>query len=74
MGDHLWWNGIVDAPNNVVNDSAASRNSVVGTALSFAASIGTSTKDLRRVSNQVPPAGWVSLAGIDMMNRLGEAN
>ena len=42
---------------------------MVGTALSFAASIGTSTKDLRRVSNQVPPAGWVSLAGIDMMRR-----
>lgn len=66
--DTYWkYEDIIDVPNKVVSDSAASRNSVVGTALSLAASTGTSTKDLRRVSNQVPPAGCVSLAGIDMM-------
>ena len=44
-------------PNNVVSDSAASRNSLVGMALSLLLSTGTSTKDLWMVSNQVPPVG-----------------
>ena len=46
-----------DIPNNVVKLSAASRNSVVDIALSLLLSMGTSTKDFLRVSNQVPPAG-----------------
>lgn len=40
-------------PNKVVNDSAASRNSVVEIPLSLAASTGTSAKDFWIVSNQV---------------------
>jgi len=47
----------------VVSDSAASRKAVVGIALSLLASTGTSTKDRRRVSNQVPPAGKEELDG-----------
>lgn len=43
----------VNLPNKVVRDSAASRDSVVETPLSLAASIGTSTKDFLMVSNQV---------------------
>lgn len=43
----------VSLPNKVVNDSAASRNSVVEMPLSLAASIGTSAKDFWIVSNQV---------------------
>ena len=53
-------------PKSVVNDSAASRKSEVGIALSFWASIGTSMKDLWRVSNQVPPAGYAAFDGIAM--------
>lgn len=41
----------------MVNDSAASRKSEVGIALSLALSMGTSTKDFLSVSNQVPPGG-----------------
>jgi len=44
-------------PNKVVNDSAASRNSVVETALSFSLLTGTSVKDLLTVSRKVPPGG-----------------
>lgn len=44
-------------PNNVVNDSAASRNSVVAIALSFSLSTGTSVKDFFNVSRKVPPGG-----------------
>jgi hypothetical protein len=44
-------------PKIVVRDSAASRNSAVEMALSFSASMGTSTKDFLRVSTKVPPAG-----------------
>ena len=40
-------------PNKVVNDSAASRNSVVEIPLSLAAPTGTSAKDFWIVSNQV---------------------
>lgn len=47
-------------PNIVVNDSAASRNSVVEMALSFSASTGTSTKDFRNVSRRVPPGGMTT--------------
>ena len=47
----------LDEPKSVVRDSAASRKSLVGMALSFWASTATSTKDLWSVSNQVPPAG-----------------
>ena len=45
-------------PKRVVNDSAASRNSVVGTALSFSLSTGTSVKDFLNVSRKVPPGGY----------------
>ena len=41
----------------VVSDSAASRNSVVETALSFSLFMGTSVKDRLRVSRKVPPGG-----------------
>lgn len=44
-------------PNSVVNDSAASRNSVVAIALSFSLSTGTSVKDFLSVSRNVPPGG-----------------
>lgn len=52
-------------PNRVVNDSAASRNDVVSTALSWLTSTPTSTKDFLRVSNQVPPGGIVIADDID---------
>ena len=45
-------------PKRVVNDSAASRNSDVATALSFEASTGTSVKDFLSVSRKVPPGGY----------------
>ena len=51
----------------MVSDSAASRKSLVGMALSLLASTGTSTKDLCRVSNQVPPAGKVEFDGTAMV-------
>lgn len=44
-------------PKRVVNDSAASRNSVVAIALSFSLFIGTSVKDFFRLSRKVPPGG-----------------
>ena len=44
-------------PNKDVSDSAASRKSEVGMALSFVASSVTPVKDFFRVSNQVPPGG-----------------
>lgn len=47
----------VDIPKRDVSESAASRKSVVGIELSWAASIGASAKDFFRVSNQVPPGG-----------------
>lgn len=47
----------------MVVDSAASRKSEVGTALSFVGSIGMSTNDFLCVSNQVPPGG---ICGADM--------
>lgn len=52
------------ASNIEVKDSAASRNSVVEMALSFSASIGTSTKDRLKVESSVAPWGT---AGVDMM-------
>lgn len=45
-------------PKSVVNDSAASRNSVVEMALSFSLSTGTSVKDFLSVSRKVPPGGY----------------
>ena len=45
-------------PNSVVNDSAASRNSVVAIALSFSLLTGTSVKETLRVSRKVPPSGY----------------
>lgn len=45
-------------PKSVVNDSAASRNSVVAMALSFSLLTGTSVKDTLRVSRKVPPSGY----------------
>ncbi len=51
-------------PNRVVNDSAASRNSVVDTALSFSLSTGTSVKDLLSVSRKVPPGGYALLVAM----------
>ena len=46
-----------------MSESAASRKSAVGMALSWAASVWTSANDFFRVSNQVPPAGNVVVAG-----------
>lgn len=54
--------GWANLPKRVVNDSAASRNSVVEIALSFSLSIGTSVKDLLRVSRNVPPGGYEAAA------------
>lgn len=51
-------------PNKVVNDSAASRNSVVETALSFSLSTGTAVKDTLRVSRKVPPGGYAAGAAM----------
>ena len=56
-------------PKRVVSDSAASRNADVGMALSLLASIGTSTNDLCRVSNQVPPVGKEAFAGTAILYR-----
>lgn len=52
-------------PNSVVKLSAASRKAVVSMALSWLAFTGTSTKDFLRVSNQVPPGGYVVFVAID---------
>lgn len=45
-------------PKSVVSESAASRNSVVAMALSWLASTGTSTKDLRIVSKKCLLIDW----------------
>ena len=58
------WNLIAFLPNSVVRLSAASRKAVVSMALSLLAFTGTSTKDFLRVSNQVPPGGYVVFADI----------
>lgn len=58
------WNPIAYLPNSVVRLSAASRKAVVSMALSLLAFTGTSTKDFLRVSNQVPPTGYVVFAAI----------
>jgi len=50
--------GVRVVPKSVVNDSAASRNSVVEMALSFSLSTGTSVKDFLSVSRKVPPGGY----------------
>jgi hypothetical protein len=50
--------GVRVVPKRVVNDSAASRNSVVETTLSFSVSTGTSVKDFLSVSRKVPPGGY----------------
>ena len=55
---------VANVPNSVVNDSAASRNSVVATALSFSLSTGTSVKDFLSVSRKVPPSGYDCAAAI----------
>ena len=44
-------------PNKDVSDSAASRKSEVGMALSFVESMVTPVKDFLSVSNHVPPGG-----------------
>ncbi len=62
------------APKRVVVDSAASRNSDVGMALSLLASTGTSTKDFFRVSNHVPPAGKETFDGTAMIGKWKRAN
>lgn len=59
------------SPNMVVSDSAASRNWVVATALSFSASSGTLTKDCLNVSTMVPPGG---MTGADMAAAAGEVD
>lgn len=56
-------------PKRVVKDSAASRKSLVATALSLAASIGTSTNDFGKVSSQVLPGGMTG-AGMIASNQL----
>ena len=48
--------------------SAASRKSLVGIAVSVVESTGTLAKDLRSVSNHVPPAGKVFDAGMDIVS------
>lgn len=60
----LLWKPIAYLPNSVVRLSAASRKAVVSMALSLLAFTGTSTKDFLRVSNQVPPRGYVVFAAI----------
>jgi hypothetical protein len=50
--------GKIDIPNSVTKLSAASRNSVVGIALSFPSSTGTSVKFFLSVSKKVPPGGY----------------
>ena len=62
--------GSGNIPNKVVNDSAASKNSVVATALSFSLSTGTSVKDFLRVSRKVPPSGY-ACAAIVFVVRVG---
>lgn len=52
---------VTDLPNKVVKDSAASRKADVSIALPLLGSGWTSTKDFLRVSNQVPPAGYVEV-------------
>jgi len=56
--------GVGGVPKRVVNDSAASRNSDVDTALSFEASTGTSVKDFLSVSRKVPPGGYAFVAAM----------
>lgn len=51
-------------PNIVVRDSAASKNSLVDTALFFSLSTGTSVKDLFTVSRKVPPGGYAFVDAI----------
>lgn len=60
--------GII-VPNKVVKDSAASRNSLVETALSFSLSTGTSEKDLLIVSRNVPPGGYAFVVAIVVLRR-----
>ena len=55
------------SPKSVVRDSAASRKSLVGMALSLLAWTGTSSKVLWSVSNQVPPEGKGTLCGTAMI-------
>ena len=58
---------VVSSPNSVVRDSAASRKSLVGMALSLLAWTGTSSKVLWSVSNHVPPDGKGTLCGTAMI-------
>lgn len=58
-------------PKRLVKDSAASRKSLVATALSLAASTGTSTNDFCKVSSQVLPGG---MTGADMIAQRSIAN
>ena len=51
------------SPKSVVRDSAASRNSLVGIALSLLSWTWTSSNVLWSVSNQVPPDGKGTLCG-----------
>jgi hypothetical protein len=53
----IWVASEICIPNNVVRDSAASRNSDVAIPLSFSLSTGTSTNDRFNVSNHVPFGG-----------------
>lgn len=55
------------SPKRVVRDSAASRKSLVGMALSLFVCTGTSLKVLCSVSNQVPPDGKGTLCGTAMI-------
>lgn len=57
-------------PNKVVNDSAASKNSVVDTALSFSWSTGTLTNERLSVSRKVPPGGITTAAMIAVFSEL----
>ena len=60
-------------PNRVEIDSEASRKSEVAMALSLLASMGTCTKLLFSVSNQVPPGGYAGVL-VSMIYSLGNDN
>ncbi len=59
----------------MVNDSEASRNSVVDIALSFSLSTGTSVKDLLIVSRNVPPGGYALVVAMafDVQSEMGDS-
>jgi hypothetical protein len=55
---------VVNVPNMVVRDSAASRNSVVETAFPLDSSMGTLVKVPLKVSRMVPPSGITAVVAM----------